>query len=302
MQYWQVKSLDDRPNIPHGSVLCLGFFDGFHRGHQALLNHAKTFIKPVVMISFDRNPKWNRSEFVLTPPALRKQLFEDFSVDGFIELQFNDAIRLAPPEVFLAFLTSLKPSAVISGYDYKFGYRASGDVRLLKSQNNFQVITLDDVKDGEDKISSSRIFSYLEQGNIVNANRLLGRPYAIQGHVGHGFKKGRTIGFPTANIILSESFYLPKTGVYLTEVIVEGKVYSSMANLGFHPTLNALTQKTLEVHLFDFNQSIYDQTVEVRFLDYLRDEQKFASLDALKQQLHHDAQNAKERYRKFMRI
>jgi riboflavin kinase/FMN adenylyltransferase len=98
---------------------------------------------------------------------------------------------------------------------------------------------------------------------------------------------------------LSESFYLPKTGVYLTEIKVEGKVYSSMANLGYHPTLNALTQKTLEVHLFDFNQSIYDQTVEVRFLDYLRDEQKFVSLEALKEQLHRDAHSAKERYRQL---
>jgi riboflavin kinase/FMN adenylyltransferase len=299
MQYLPVTSLDQRLTIPKDSIICLGFFDGFHRGHQALVKHAKTFLKPVVMLSFDRNPKWNRSEFVLTPTSLRKQLFEASSVDGFIELQFNDTIRLAPPETFLAFLTSLKPYAVISGHDYKFGYRASGDVGLLKSQAQFQVITLDDVNENEEKISSSRIFSYLEQGNILNANRLLGRPYAIQGHVGHGFKKGRTIGFPTANIVLSESFYLPKTGVYLTEIKVEGKVYSSMANLGYHPTLNALTQKTLEVHLFDFNQSIYDQTVEVRFLDYLRDEQKFVSLEALKEQLHRDAHSAKERYRQL---
>lgn len=301
MQYWQVTSLKEHLDIPPQSVLCLGFFDGFHRGHQALVEYAKSFHHPVIILSFDRNPKWNRTDFELTPPHLRKKLFQSAQVDGFIELQFNEAIRVAPPQQFIEFLISLNPYAVVSGHDYKFGHKASGNVTLLQSQSKFLVLTVDDIKDGEDKVSSSRIVACLEQGHIVEATRLLGRPYVIQGQVGHGFKQGRTIGFPTANILITQPFLLPKTGVYLTEVFIEGSWYAGMANLGFHPTINPLSQKTLEVHLFDFNQSIYDHPVDIRFLDYLRDEQKFPSVEALKVQLHHDAQEAIARYRLIKR-
>lgn len=301
MQYWRVQSLIDTPKIPRQSIIGLGFFDGFHRGHQALLTQAKSFKKPVMMLTFDRNPKWNRSAFLLTPPALRQSLFEASRVDGLIEIEFNDGIRLAPPQAFIEFLNSLNPFAVISGSDFKFGHQAQGDVSLLKHQALFEVVTVSDVMVGQEKISSSRILQLLEQGNIQQANHLLGRSYRIQGTVGHGFKQGRTIGFPTANIMISEPYALPKTGVYATEIRIGDRLYASMANLGFHPTLNPLTQKTLEVHIFQFDQSIYDQHVEVRFLEFLRDERKFESLDALKQQLQQDARTALTVYQTLSR-
>jgi riboflavin kinase/FMN adenylyltransferase len=296
MRVWKVTSLEEHPPIPQGSIICLGFFDGFHRGHQALVERAQTLKKPVVILTFDRNPKWNRPECLLTPPTLRLQLFEQAQLDGLMEIQFNDAIRQSSPMQFIQFLQAIKPHAVISGSDFKFGFQAQGNVALLKKEAPFKVIIFDDVLQGKERISSSRIFQLLEEGKLIEVNQLLGRSYCVQGQVGHGFKKGRTIGFPTANIMIADPYCLPKTGVYLTEVRLGTDRYVGMANLGFHPTINALKQKTLEVHLFDFDRSIYDQHVEVRFLDYLREERKFQSIEDLKQQLLKDAAHARKRY------
>ncbi len=299
MRVWKVSSLEEHPLIPQGSIICLGFFDGFHRGHQALVQHAQSFKKPVVILTFDRNPKWNRPECLLTPPRLRNQLFEQTQLDGLMEIQFNDLIRRSAPMQFIQFLKAIKPHAVVSGSDFKFGFQAQGDVALLKKEATFDVITFDDVLEGKEKISSTRIFQLLEEGKLIEVNRLLGRSYCVQGQVGHGFKKGRTIGFPTANIMIADPYCLPKTGVYLTEVGLGTDRYVGMANLGFHPTINALKQKTLEVHIFDFDRSIYDQHVEIRFLDFLREEQKFQSIEELKRQLLKDAAHARKRYERL---
>lgn len=290
MRIWEIQQFKGRLHLGKDPIVCLGYFDGFHRGHQALVAHAKTLGSNVVLLTFDRNPKPGRPMAFLTPFNTRAALLKSAGVQHVLKVAFTEKVQETSPKDFIRFLIALKPKVIVCGKDFKFGHKAEGNVALLQAESigKYTVSLVDYLLDGPIKISTTNIFEHLENGNVEKANDLLGRPYAVTGTVVKGFQYGRKIGYPTANIKLDAAYFLPKTGIYLTLFKVRNKVYYSMASLGYHPTLSKLKEKTLEVHLLDFKGNLYGQKVSVAFLHYLRDEIAFDGVAPLVDQLKRD--------------
>ncbi|GJL98022.1 MAG: riboflavin biosynthesis protein [Hyphobacterium sp.] len=285
-------------------ALALGNFDGVHDGHQAVLKTtieiaAAQGIEAAVAV-FDPHPR--RFFQPDTPPfrlmdatqqadALRGMGFARLHV-----LHFNHTVsQMTPREFAETFLRGwANARQVVVGADFEFGKGRSGDVSSLKGigeQLGFVATGVGLKADGAEKISSSQIRQFLSSGDIENANRLLGRQWAVRGMVEQGDQRGRTIGFPTANISLGE-YCRPKFGVYAVRLLVTGKWFDGVANVGVRPTVGGTVER-LEVHIFDFAADIYGETVDVEFMAFLRPEQKFNGLDALKAQISEDAQAAR---------
>ena len=178
-----------------------------------------------------------------------------------------------------------KPNKIFCGPDFHFGYKAQGNVDVLKQSFN-NVIVLNYVNDYDGtKISSSIIKEYISRGEIKNANRFLGYEYYIKGIVVKGKRNGKKIGFPTINLKLDTNYVIPKNGVYITKTKIGNKLYPSMTNVGTHPTIDELNEAIIETHILDFDETLYGEEVEIKFLDYIRNEIKFNSIDELKEEL-----------------
>ncbi len=218
----------------------------------------------------------------------RLRLFSRYEVDLALILETSPSFFFLTPSSFIEeVLKKLKPDCLVTGEDYRFGKDAIGDVALLKE--HFPVMTcpllLDD--NGE-KIGTKEIASFLRNGDIARANRYLGRDYEILGKVGKGYQNGRKIGFPTANLSLSASYLLPKEGVYKGIAYLRGKPYLSLVNVGKAPTVGLLKETLVEVYLDGFSGDCYNESVYLSFLERIRDERRFSSLDELKEQLEKD--------------
>ncbi|MGM9858680.1 MAG: bifunctional riboflavin kinase/FAD synthetase [Bacilli bacterium] len=286
----EIINLDKNKNykLPENCALCLGMFDGVHQGHQALLNQAKNSNSLVAALTFTSSPKFvlnNRlNSSLITPITKRLQIFESFGTDIVLTKDFTLDFASMPPEVFISdFLKKLNPSSLVVGFDYRFGKFGAGDISLLNK--HFKTYEVAAVVDNNGKISSTRIINDLQNGNISDVNMCLGRPYEVDGLVVHGFKNGKKINFPTANIKLDEEYYLPRDGVYIGQVRVQNKVYNAMLNVGKHPTIDELNDSIIEAHIIDFDEDIYNEHVSIVFLDFLREEKTFASFDDLKKEL-----------------
>lgn len=199
------------------------------------------------------------------------------------------------PEAFLEKLKAMNINQLVVGQDFQFGRLATGNVDTLKQSPFFITHVVDTLSENHLKISTSSILSLLEKGDVRQVTHLLGRPYQVRGYVGHGLKKGTELGYPTANLVLEEPFFLPKNGVYITAFLHQGIRYYSLASLGYHPTIAQLNTPSLEVHVLDFQGDLYEQHVAVEFLDYIREEKKFASLPDLIHQMDHDKAIALQR-------
>ena len=289
----------------HGCVATIGNFDGVHLGHQAILgqlaDQGASLGLPTVVIMFEPQPQ---EFFAMTtaPPRLTRLrekllLLQSQRVDRVLCLRFNQKLADMPAEAFIRELLveGLGIRLLVVGDDFHFGRHRQGDFALLRQaglEHGFEVLnTHTYVVDGE-RVSSSRARQALSRGELELAARLLGRPYAICGRVVHGDKRGRTLGFPTANIHLHRKTS-PLSGVYA--VVLQGVAPNpvpGMANIGRRPTVNG-TREQLEVHLFDFNEFIYGRHVQVDFLQYLRPEWRFESLEALRNQIQQDARQAR---------
>ena len=189
------------------------------------------------------------------------------------------------------YLEDLNINKVFIGQDFTFGYKGEGNYLTLEKHFNTKVI--DFINFNNQKISSSNIISLILSGQIDQANYQLGRYYSIKGKVIHGLANGRKINFPTANLKLSFNYPIPKNGVYASLIKIDNKLYSSMSNIGTHPTIDELNAPLVETNIFDFNQDIYSKYVEVFFINKIREEQKFNSLDELKDQLSKDRDSIK---------
>jgi len=289
----------------HGCVATIGNFDGVHKGHQLVIKKlcekAKVYNLPATVILFEPHPM----EFFLQDKAaarlmrLREKLLalQDLGVDRVVCLRFNKGLANTSAESFIEniLVSGLGVAEVTVGDDFRFGHQRKGDVNLLKefaSQNGFEVIRMDACEVDGERVSSTRVRKALEAGDLSLAEKLLGRPFAISGYVAHGDKRGRIIGFPTANIYLHRKS-VPILGVYAVKMFgIEKQPIFGVANVGNRPTVDG-TRSLLEVHLFNFNKDIYGQHVRVEFVKKLRDEIRFDSLDALKQQIFRDAEQAK---------
>lgn len=299
----------------HGCVATIGNFDGVHLGHLSVLRHladkaAETGL-PSTVITFEPTPL----EFFAgeKAPARLTRFREKYielrchGLERMFCLQFNQGLAQMEAKQFIddILIQGLGLKYLVVGDDFRFGKDRKGDFAMLKQageQHGFDVISMDTFSQDEERVSSTLIRQHLMAGNLEQAHRLLGRAYSIRGRVVHGAKLGRTIGFPTANVLLRRKV-TPVHGVYAVEVLGlddrgrsdrdrGDKPVPGVANVGKRPTVGG-TRVQLEVHLFDFDQSIYGREVEVRFSKHLRQEQKFESFDALKEQILVDAQAAR---------
>lgn len=283
-------------------VLALGFFDGIHKGHQKVIQTAKAMAEShgykLAVMSFNQHPSVifqgvsPESIRYLSPESRKVELLEELGVDLFYIVNFTKEFASLTPQEFVdQYIVGLHTKIVVAGFDYTYGKRDIANMRILPeySKNRFTIITIPEQRNSKGKISSTAIRAALSNGNIVEANKLFGYDYEMNGKVVHGFGRGgKKLGYPTANIEVSNDTFLLKNGVYIVEMDVDGTWIPGMASIGFNPTFNDVKKITIEVHLLDFNEDIYDKKVKVKWLYYLRDELKFDSLDALMVQLKED--------------
>jgi riboflavin kinase/FMN adenylyltransferase len=292
-----------------GCAATIGCFDGVHLGHQAVLaqlvEQGKRRQLPVTLITFEPQP---REYFTpqAAPPRLTRfreklEVLQHCGIDRVVCLRFNDQLASLTPEAFIQriLLDGLDVKYLLVGDDFRYGKARSGDYKLLEQtgyRHGFPVVNMHTFCVGTARVSSTRIREALQQGDLSGAAALLGRPYWMSGRVAHGDKRGRTIGFPTANIFLHRTA-VPVEGVFAVEMHgIDGRPLPGVANVGNRPTVDG-TRSLLEVHLFDFDREIYGRHVRVSFLKKLRAERKFDSFEKLKQQIQLDAGQARDFFR-----
>jgi riboflavin kinase/FMN adenylyltransferase len=305
-----MERLDGGSAVPErlrGGIVALGNFDGFHRGHQAVvgraMERARAEGRPALVASFDPHPmRFFRPDspwFRLTTMDQRARLFEAAGVDALFVFIFDAAFAAASPEEFVTewLVRRIGAAGVVTGEDFTFGRNRGGDTGLLKrlgAAHGLSAETVAPVRDGGEPVSSTRIRHALRAGDCETATRLLTRPYAIEGMVEHGDKRGRAIGYPTANIRLGNHLR-PRFGVYAVRGrLPGGRVLEGAANLGIRPQFEP-TKELLEPYFFDFDGDLYGQTLEVELISFLRDEAKFDSLEALTAQMEMDCDEARRR-------
>ncbi|GJH42196.1 bifunctional riboflavin kinase/FAD synthetase [Pasteurella canis] len=300
-----IRGIHNLPKNLSGCALTIGNFDGVHLGHQAILRHlrqkADELNLPVVVMLFEPQP---REYFTDTDSPARLMRLRDklhhlatLGVDYVICIRFNQSFAQQSAEVFIEdwLVAKLKVKFLSIGDDFRFGAKRQGNFALLQqASKKFGFIVEDNHSFCVEqlRISSTAIREALANDNLTYATKILGKPYSILGRVAHGNKLGRTIGFPTANIPLHRQVN-PVKGVYAVKVrLKNNEIYLGVANIGKRPTINGALQ-LLETHLFDFKGDIYGQCIEVEFCHKIRNEFKFPSFDALKQQIAQDVETAK---------
>ncbi len=280
-------------------IAAMGFFDGIHLAHQALIqktiNLGKTKNLKTAIITFDVHPKtiiFGLEYRYITPFQHKLAMLERFDVDYIYVINFDHAIAKSDPQQFIdEYLTAI--DTLVCGFDFKFGYRGSGNAALLKQQTRFDTVVIEQMRYEQAKIGSTHIRDLIEAGYVDQIPATLGRFYSIRGEVIHGAKKGRLIGYPTANIDV-DHFMVPKTGVYITKTWHHNQWYDSMTSVGYNPTLNRQKQVSVESYLFDFDQTIYGEVIETYFIQRLRDELKFDDVSALIRQIDEDGRRSQE--------
>ncbi|MBK7764209.1 MAG: bifunctional riboflavin kinase/FAD synthetase [Bacteroidetes bacterium] len=296
------RGLDVLPDF-RNPVITIGTFDGVHVGHTSIINRLCTRANEVngesVIITFEPHPRLVLSNHT-TPIELLYSLDEKIealskmNVDNLVVVPFTKVFaELSAKDYIEDFLVHhFKPHTFIIGYDHHFGKNRQGNFDLLnavKGQYGFNLEEIPVQEITHVAVSSTKIREALHRGDITQANTLLGKPFVLHGQVVHGEQKGRLLGFPTANLQIMETHKLiPANGVYAVFAEVNHRMYKGMMNIGIRPTINNLHQRSIEVHMFDFDEEIYQQTIGVQMLHRLRDEKKFESIEGLIQQLHED--------------
>jgi len=294
----------DLPPDARGATVALGNFDGVHLGHAQLIRaaHAARPKAPLAVLTFEPHPREvfrpDDPPYRLTLSAERADLLASLGVCLIYELPFNHDFSLMPAEAFVAEVLhhGIGARHLVCGPDFAFGHRRGGNTAFLIARAEALGIgttLVPLVSDAQGPLSSSRIRRELQDGYPERATAELGRPWAIRGEVAHGDKRGRTIGFPTANIALGRHLE-PARGVYAVTVrMPDGSTRDGVANIGRRPTVNAGTESRLEVNIFDFDGDLYGTELTVALHAYIREERKFPGLDALKAQIAADAAEAR---------
>lgn len=295
---------DDFPEL----VMALGFFDGIHKGHQAVIATAKDIAnrtnRKSAMMTFDPHPsvvlgKKSNDVRYITPMDDKIEIVESLGMDYLFVIHFCEEFASVTPEQFVnQYLVGLNVRHVVAGFDYTYGRFGEGTMETLPTyaKDRFTQTVIDEQILDDEKISSSKIRKTLKVGNFSEFYHLVGRYYVTKGHVIHGEKRGRQLGFPTANVEVSDSYIFPATGVYAVRILIEGRWYQGVCNVGFKPTFHEEQPEfpSVEVHALDFNGDIYGAEVVVEWHIRLRSEQKFSGLEELVRQIQTDKENAQQ--------
>ncbi|MFC3674220.1 bifunctional riboflavin kinase/FAD synthetase [Ferrovibrio xuzhouensis] len=298
-----LRSAASFPPAMHGAVAAIGNFDGVHLGHRALVAavnaEAARLGRPRAVITFEPHP---RRFFVPSSPPFRldalstkARILSELGIDAVLAMPFDARLAAKSPAEFVDHILAdeLQLGHVVVGYDFTFGKARAGDTGMLRElcgKRDIGVTVVAAQQDGE-VYSSTRIRALLEAGNIAEASRILGRPWEIVGAVEHGDKRGRELGYPTANVALTD-FQVPKFGIYAVRCEVDGEGHDGVASLGIRPTFDQ-TDVKLEVYLFDFAGDLYGREMRVEFRAFIRPEEKFAGVDALKAKIAEDCDAAR---------
>lgn len=291
--------------MSEATVVTLGKFDGVHKGHQKLINEAKRIAKEnnlkLVVFSFKveeglEYPYMDKEH--ITTFTEREYILSQMGVDVFVEYPFNDTVAATEPIRFVESVIAAKlhASYVVVGEDYTFGKKGQGNVELLQGLQklfSFEAVIVSKVHHNGREIGSSWIREEIRNGNMENVNILLDYPYTIRGEVIHGKELGRTMGFPTVNILLEEDKLLPPFGVYTAQVQIDDKIYSGVTNIGVKPSVTDENRVTVETNIFDFDENIYGTTISVKLLHFQRPEMKFTDIETLRGQIDRDVMFAR---------
>lgn len=300
----EIIDIYDYKEIRFGTAVALGNFDGVHKGHcdliQKMLNYSHCNNLTSSVLLFENHTKTvlaGKGPKIITSIDQKFDIFQNLKIEVVYKMKFDvDVMKLLPEQFVKDILVDkLNVKAVVIGFDYRFGYKASGDASLLKelgTKYNFKVIIVDPIYIDNELVSSTRIRNLLLEGNIIESNKLLGRKYSIIGKVVPGKQLGNKLGFPTANLEPTDDYLIPKHGVYITNTIVNNKSYLSATSVGRNPTFKNDGLK-IESHIIDFSEDIYGQIIKLEFIQYLREEMKFKNLEQLKDQVLEDIDKVK---------
>lgn len=298
--------LQDVEHDPN-SVVTVGTFDGVHAGHRAIMDtvvrKAKQRKARSVIVTFDPHPReiinpGDAGIKLLTTLKERREILEELGIDTMVVIPFDRDFSLLSSEEFVrdVIYKKIGVSEFVIGYDHQFGKDREGTIETIEEQGKklgFDAYVVSKREVGAKTVSSTAIRNAISvEGEVKQAAEFLQRPYRLNGMVIHGDKRGKKIGFPTANIKPEDARkIIPKDGVYAVNVRSEGNWYGGMMNIGTRPTFEG-KERTLEVHLFDFQEDIYGKEIQVRFIKRIRDEQKFSGIDEIKAQLEKDREKA----------
>lgn len=289
--------------IPERTVLCLGNFDGVHRAHQEILQKAvavrdaQLSEATVGVFCFRELPAayLGGDAELLCDLRTRLERFAHYGAEIAILAEFPDLRELSPADYIEQILIrQCGAVAVVCGFNHRFGHRGKGTPALLRERFGALLYLVDAVTWEGEPISSSRIRTLLREGRMETACRMLGTPYSLTAPVLHGKALGRTIGIPTVNQNFPRGLLIPPRGVYVTETVVDGVTYRGVSNVGTHPTVDADAPVNCETYLLDFEGDLYEKTLTVSFLRYLREERRFEALEDLRQQIKSDIAEARK--------
>lgn len=297
----QIITKLDEIELTESSAVAIGKFDGVHLGHRQLLGEIvarKQDGYKAVVFTFNPSPNVLFSkvrERELTSTEEKRRLFENLGIDILVEFPLTYETAATSKEIFVdeILVKKLNAKYIVAGTDLSFGKNGEGNSEYLlkrSSELNFKVKIIDKIAYKGEIISSTLVRKAIAEGDVKKAGFMLGSPYFVQGIVQKGNQIGRTIGFPTVNITVREDKLLPPNGVYKTEVIVDGRVYEAITNVGCKPTVTESKQIFIESYLYQFSENAYGKEIEVHFLEFMRKEQKFNNIEELKVQLQKDMQ------------
>lgn len=300
--------LDQLPAF-RNAVLTIGTYDGVHAGHQAIIQRINAIAEEIngesVVLTFDPHPR-----LVLDPKSKdlklistiqeKIALLDMFGLDHLVITPFSKAFASMDAAVYIEeiLVKKFKPKVIVIGYDHRFGKDRLGNIDLLRAMGPEFGYTVEEISVQtieEISVSSTKVRHALLSGDIESANQLLAHPFTISGTVVHGDKIGRTLGFPTANIVVEDPHKLiPPTGVYATWVDIGQHRYQGALNIGYRPTVTSNGELRVEVFILEFNEDLYGQTLRLILMKKIRDDKKFDTMDALVQQMHHDVSEVKK--------
>lgn len=285
------------------TVIALGNFDGFHYGHRQLITECASYAKDhqlkSLVFSFYPHPSHVLPHLDPVPMLYtreeKRRVVSGLGVDYYLEYPFDEDTAKTPAEEFISqvLVKQLKVKAIVVGENYRFGYKRQGDIALLESlkdQYGYTLIVIPTVSYSDHRISSTKIRQCIQKGEMEDVSKLLTQPYFATGKVIYGKQLGRTLGFPTVNMEVQLHKLYPGAGVYVSRTYYKDKCYHSVTNVGYNPTVTDTEQLKVETYVLNFEEKIYGETITVEFLNKIRDELKFNSLDELIEQMKKDVQ------------